>query len=450
MLELIAFLEDTFGIEVDTNEHELRDFDTVRKIAGLVAANLGHAGRRVIDQVPGWSWACRTRIISGWPSTCYCSRQATVIGPRWLVPSARRFQRSGRRRATRSTPPLLRRGAFPADARPDTFHLDDMSSSRCSSGDSRVSRSRPGSCSIMTTGYANGWLRPGIAPGSAGTSIPTFVWRRSSSRPRRGTVIEGGKPCRNRFFKAADSAQRRQPVPNHAACAGNRFAGPRGRELHGGRASSGGYESSYAIDIDRDTNGAGLFYFANYVTIMDRAERAAMRASGGFSDVAIDGRVVECRRIAYLGNVSTNDSIRTRVMFFARQEDPSRIAIRYEMRRDEDGELICLSESVKVSGRGAGGDADRPCRLKRNPVEWAPARGSRTSAKRALCSAGYCSCSETNTASPGFSRTRSPRCAVCCRGCLAWSAADGSAPPAADAAWLALRLCFASSSSLSR
>jgi acyl carrier protein len=36
VLELIAFLEDTFGIEVDTNEHELRDFDTVRKIAGLV------------------------------------------------------------------------------------------------------------------------------------------------------------------------------------------------------------------------------------------------------------------------------------------------------------------------------------------------------------------------------------------------------------------------------
>ncbi len=36
VLELIAFLEETFGVEIDTNAHEVRDFDTVRKIAGLV------------------------------------------------------------------------------------------------------------------------------------------------------------------------------------------------------------------------------------------------------------------------------------------------------------------------------------------------------------------------------------------------------------------------------
>lgn len=38
VLELIAFLEDAFGVDIDTNEHELRDFDTIRKIAGLVAS----------------------------------------------------------------------------------------------------------------------------------------------------------------------------------------------------------------------------------------------------------------------------------------------------------------------------------------------------------------------------------------------------------------------------
>jgi acyl carrier protein len=38
VLELIAFLEDAFGIDIDTNEHELREFDTIRKIAGLVAS----------------------------------------------------------------------------------------------------------------------------------------------------------------------------------------------------------------------------------------------------------------------------------------------------------------------------------------------------------------------------------------------------------------------------
>jgi acyl carrier protein len=44
VLELIAFLEDTFAIEIDTNEHELRDFDTVRTIAGLVASVSGTTG----------------------------------------------------------------------------------------------------------------------------------------------------------------------------------------------------------------------------------------------------------------------------------------------------------------------------------------------------------------------------------------------------------------------
>lgn len=44
VLELIAFLEETFAIEIDTSEHELRDFDTVRKIAGLVATVSGNSG----------------------------------------------------------------------------------------------------------------------------------------------------------------------------------------------------------------------------------------------------------------------------------------------------------------------------------------------------------------------------------------------------------------------
>jgi acyl carrier protein len=44
VLELIAFLEETFAIEIDTDMHELRDFDTVRAIAGLVARVSGGSG----------------------------------------------------------------------------------------------------------------------------------------------------------------------------------------------------------------------------------------------------------------------------------------------------------------------------------------------------------------------------------------------------------------------
>jgi acyl carrier protein len=36
VLELIAFLEDTFGISIDTARHDLKEFDTVTKIVELV------------------------------------------------------------------------------------------------------------------------------------------------------------------------------------------------------------------------------------------------------------------------------------------------------------------------------------------------------------------------------------------------------------------------------
>jgi len=36
VLELIAFLEDTFRITIDTSRHELSEFDSVDKIAALV------------------------------------------------------------------------------------------------------------------------------------------------------------------------------------------------------------------------------------------------------------------------------------------------------------------------------------------------------------------------------------------------------------------------------
>lgn len=37
VLELIAFLEDSFGITINPSEHELEEFDTVAKIGTLVA-----------------------------------------------------------------------------------------------------------------------------------------------------------------------------------------------------------------------------------------------------------------------------------------------------------------------------------------------------------------------------------------------------------------------------
>ncbi|HJU41913.1 MAG TPA: phosphopantetheine-binding protein [Vicinamibacterales bacterium] len=36
VLELIAFLEDTFGVSIDTARHDLKEFDTIAKIAELL------------------------------------------------------------------------------------------------------------------------------------------------------------------------------------------------------------------------------------------------------------------------------------------------------------------------------------------------------------------------------------------------------------------------------
>jgi acyl carrier protein len=37
VLELIAFLEETFGVEIDPARHDILEFDTVAKISALVA-----------------------------------------------------------------------------------------------------------------------------------------------------------------------------------------------------------------------------------------------------------------------------------------------------------------------------------------------------------------------------------------------------------------------------
>ena len=104
----------------------------------------------------------------------------------------------------------------------------------------------------------------------------------------------------------------------------------------------------HAIDIDRDTNGAGIVYFANYVAFMNRAERETVDAMPSASACGPKVRIIQQRRIAYFGNASTSDRVHTRVRVFRRDTDTAKVAFRYEMRREEDDELICLSEAIKV------------------------------------------------------------------------------------------------------
>jgi probable biosynthetic protein (TIGR04098 family) len=104
------------------------------------------------------------------------------------------------------------------------------------------------------------------------------------------------------------------------------------------------FDFEYRIDVDRDTNGAGLVYFANYITFMETAERE-MLDSGTRPPHA---RSLRRRRTAYYGNADPRDTVRVRVSAFADSAHPGQVGHRYTIERQKDGQLICLSEAIKV------------------------------------------------------------------------------------------------------
>jgi probable biosynthetic protein (TIGR04098 family) len=111
-----------------------------------------------------------------------------------------------------------------------------------------------------------------------------------------------------------------------------------------GWTEAAAYEHQYAIDVDRDTNGAGLVYFANYIAFMDSAERLALEASG----IDAPQRSLRHRRVAYYGNADTRDTVVVQVTVFRNEARPDLLGFRYKLLRQEDGQTICLSESIKA------------------------------------------------------------------------------------------------------
>ncbi len=110
--------------------------------------------------------------------------------------------------------------------------------------------------------------------------------------------------------------------------------------LDDGWVATSSHTHTYAIDVDRDTNGAGLVYFANYVAFMDAAERHATPGQGE--------RSLRHRRIAYYGNADVNDTLTIEVTVFRSEARPALLGFRYTIRRQEDGGMICLSEAIKA------------------------------------------------------------------------------------------------------
>jgi len=100
------------------------------------------------------------------------------------------------------------------------------------------------------------------------------------------------------------------------------------------------YDHRYELDADRDTNGAGLVYFANYVAFMNGAERRALPHERE--------RSLRHRRIAYYANADVDDVLSISVTTHRSDAHRDRLGFRYVIRRQDDGEIICLSEAIKA------------------------------------------------------------------------------------------------------
>lgn len=114
------------------------------------------------------------------------------------------------------------------------------------------------------------------------------------------------------------------------------------------------------INPDRDINGVGLVYFANYITFLDIAERSLLqRITPAGAHHAIDRRSLVEREIAYYGNAAAGDRLLVDVTahrLAPAPADPREVALLwfdYSIRRESDRRLICLSRAVKSIPRGA-------------------------------------------------------------------------------------------------
>ena len=116
----------------------------------------------------------------------------------------------------------------------------------------------------------------------------------------------------------------------------------------------------YAIEPDRDLNGVGLLYFANYPMILDIAERRCLRDKTllPFPEEMIDLRTLSNRESAYLGNAHQSDSIEVWIDVWmenpfllghpAPEMSPVRMFFNYRMFRRSDGRKILVSTAEKI------------------------------------------------------------------------------------------------------
>lgn len=110
------------------------------------------------------------------------------------------------------------------------------------------------------------------------------------------------------------------------------------------------FDTTYEINPDRDSNGAGLVYFSNFIAFMDYAERKILSRdhfSGIVSNKQLNSRTTKHRKIVYFGNARLEDTLKIEIKFFKNASKPYYIGMRYLISRLCDSKIICLSECIK-------------------------------------------------------------------------------------------------------
>lgn len=110
------------------------------------------------------------------------------------------------------------------------------------------------------------------------------------------------------------------------------------------------FTTVYPVNPDRDSNGAGLVYFANYLIFLDTAERALLADDMArlWPVSSIPTRTLRFRQLAYYGNADLDDSIRISIHLFYHESSKELVGFRYTITRERDNARICLSEAIKA------------------------------------------------------------------------------------------------------
>lgn len=123
--------------------------------------------------------------------------------------------------------------------------------------------------------------------------------------------------------------------------------------------TDGAARTEYRLIADRDLNGAGLVYFANYPVFLDICEREVLAAANlPLTDELIDRRTIKRRRSAYLNNASSRDTLIIEVEPWienpfsadspAPEMAPIRLFLNYRMYRRSDERLMMVSTAEKL------------------------------------------------------------------------------------------------------